>query len=72
MNLIRLTSGEATGLETKVGDLHKFKSEIMHTSRDLSEFDLFKDIDSRDKRIYVALKRDPYTNYEDSGIGLWF
>jgi hypothetical protein len=71
MNLIRLTPGEAAGLKARVGDLHRFKSEIMHTGRDLSEFDLFKDIDSRDKRIYVALKRDPYANYEDSGISLY-
>jgi hypothetical protein len=61
MNLIKLTSGEVAGIEAKAGDLHGFKSEIMHESRDVSGFDVFNDIDSRDKRIDAASKWSPET-----------
>lgn len=71
MNLIRLTPEEARTLSRKVGDLHAFKSHIMHTSRDISEFDIFKDIDSIDKDIYVALKNDPYSNYVEASVTLY-
>ena len=71
MNLIRLTPEEAKTLSNKVGDLHDFKSHIMHTSRNISEFDIFKDIDSRNKDIYVALKNNPKSNYEDATVSLY-
>jgi hypothetical protein len=68
MNLIRLTQREVDGLGV---DVHRLKKEIMHTSRDLSDFDLFKDIDTVNKDIYVALKCDPMLNYEDTGLTLY-
>lgn len=71
MNLIRLTQNEVYDIESKAGDIHQLKSDIMGTSADLSQFDLFKDIDSYDKDIYVALKYDPYSNYEFSGYSLY-
>ncbi len=71
MNLIRLTELEADNLSYKVGDLHEFKSDIMGTSVGISQFDIFKDIDSKDKDIYVALKNDPYNNYEETGYTLY-
>jgi hypothetical protein len=61
MNLIGLTSGEVAGLEAKAGDLHGFKPEIMHESRDVSRFDVFNDIDHRVKRIDTASKWSPET-----------
>lgn len=71
MNLIRLTPSEAIELSYKVGDLHEFKSYVMKTNRELSRFDIFKDIDTHNKDIYVALKFDPYSNYEYSGYSLY-
>lgn len=71
MNLIRLTQREADDLSYKVGDLHKFKSDIMNTSREISQFDIFKDIDSRDKDVYVALKYDPDSNFVNSGYTIY-
>jgi hypothetical protein len=72
MNLIRLTQREVDDLGIDVHRfVHRLKKEIMHTSRDVSEFDLFKDIDTVNKNIYVALKRDPMLNYEDTGLTLY-
>jgi hypothetical protein len=68
MNLIRLTQIEVGGLGI---DVHRLKKEIMHTSRDLSDFDLFKDTDTVNKDIYVTLKRDPMLNYEDTDLILY-
>lgn len=71
MNLIRLTQEEAKELFYKVGDLHEFKSSIMGTSQSIAQFDIFKDIDTNDKDIYVALKHTPYDNYEETGFTVY-
>lgn len=71
MNLKPLTSGEARELARKVGDLHAFKSRTQKTSYEIAKFDIYKDIDSPNKDIYVALKADPYSNYEDTGETLY-
>lgn len=71
MNLIKLTPKEAEDLSYKVGNLHQFKSDIMRTSLNISQFDIFKDIDSRNKDVYIALKYDPRSNYEFSGYTIY-
>jgi hypothetical protein len=72
MNLIRLTQSEVESLGIDAhGFVDRLKKEIMHTSRDLSECELFKDIDTVNKNIYVALKQDPMLNYEDTGLTLY-
>lgn len=71
MNLIRLTQSEVNDLSYKVGDIHQFKSDYAHTARDISFFDIFKDIDSYNKDIYVAPKNDPYSNPIFTGLTLY-
>lgn len=71
MELIKLTQNEIYDLERKVGNIEAYKERIMHTSRNISQFDVYKDIDSKNRNIYVALKNRPKDNYESTGDTLY-
>lgn len=72
MNLVTLDYRELDRLSKKVGDIHKFKENIMNTKYQIARFDVFKDIDSYNKDIYVALKHpNQYDNFVASGDTLY-
>lgn len=54
MNLIKLDYNEVSNLKNKVGNIEDFK--ITHKTGPASRLDLFKDIDSDNKDLYVANK----------------
>jgi len=54
MNLIKLTYNEVERLAAKVGNIESFK--VRHKTGPASRLDLFKDIDTNNKRVYVANK----------------
>lgn len=54
MNLIKLTYNEIERLAAKVDNIETFK--VRHKTAPASRLDLFKDIDTRNKRIHVANK----------------
>lgn len=65
-NLIKLSPQERRDFERKVGDIENYKIKLMHTSKNIAHFDLYKDIDTPNRTVYVALKKqeDVYENYE--------
>lgn len=64
MNLKKLAHNEVKNLEKKVGNIETFK--VRHKTGPASRLDLYKDIDSPDKTIYVANKDGsaPENTYE--------
>jgi hypothetical protein len=70
MKLVKLTQKEEEELYWKVGDLSKFKSKILHSTINLLDFDIFKDVDSRDKATYIALKSNSQSQVKPTGISL--
>ncbi len=70
-NLVKLTQNEIRDLERKVGNIETYKEEIMRQSRNISRFDVYKDTDSKNRDIYVALKNAPYDNYEQTNDTLY-
>jgi hypothetical protein len=74
MNLVVLSSSELDKVLTKAGysSAHDFKSDIMGTSHEISRFDIFKDEESSDRDVYVALKSpNQMDNYEQAGYTLY-
>jgi hypothetical protein len=70
MNLTVLNRVEEALLRRKVGDLELFKSKILNTRLNLSDFEIYKDAGSREKTIYVALKHNPKFHAKATGISI--
>lgn len=70
MNLTVLNHMEEAKLRMKVGDLELFKSKILNTKINLSEFEIYKDAFSRDKAIYIALKHNPKLHVKATGVSI--
>jgi hypothetical protein len=70
MNLTVLSNLEEAQLRTKVGDLELFKSKILNTKINLSDFEIYKDAFSRDKVIYIALKYNPKLHVKATGVSI--
>jgi hypothetical protein len=70
MNLTVLNHVEKELLRMKVGNPELFKSKILNTRINLSDFEIYKDANSRDKAIYIAMKRDPKFHAKATGISL--
>ena len=62
MNLTKLTYEEIRRLESRVGNIENFK--VRHKTGPASRLDVYKDIDSYDKDIYVDTKEgSPYPEH---------
>jgi hypothetical protein len=70
MNLATLNHVEEALLRLKVGNLELFKSKILNTRINLSDYEIFKDAGSRDKAIYIALKNDPKFRAKATGVSI--
>ena len=74
MNLVVLSSSELDRVLAKAGysSAHALKSDIMGTNHEISRFDVFKDEESSNRDVYVALKSpNQMDNYEQIGYTLY-
>jgi hypothetical protein len=59
MNLIKLTQRDEGRLYMKAGELNRFKAKVLKSNLNLSDFEIYKDMDDPNRRIYIALKHNP-------------
>jgi hypothetical protein len=70
MNLTVLNHVEEALLRMKVGNLELFKSKILNTKINLSDYEIYKDAGSKDKTIYIALKHNPKFHVKATGVSI--